>query len=68
MRKKKQEEKKLGEEFKEQALILLDEGKRYAKLGDFNKAYDSLNKAKIHFKEMGWGDHIHYIETEINNY
>jgi hypothetical protein len=62
-----EEMKRLGAEYKERALGLIDEGKRFARLGDFNNAYDSFKKAIIQFKEMGWGDQIHYIQTEINN-
>ena len=62
-----EERKRMSQKYKDAALGLIDEGKNHARIGEFNKAYDSFNKAIIQFREMGWVDHIHYIETEINN-
>ncbi|MFX0186717.1 MAG: hypothetical protein ACFE8A_03175 [Candidatus Hodarchaeota archaeon] len=62
-----EERRQFAEELKQQALGLIDEGKKSAKFGKFDKAYEIFNKAISQFIEMGWKNHIHYIETEINN-
>jgi hypothetical protein len=62
-----EERKQLNEELRSEGLRLLDEGKRNAKLKDFDKAYQMFETAISHFKEIGWNEQIHYIETEIKN-
>ena len=56
-----------ADKLKNQALKLINEGKRMAKLGDFDKAYNNFNIAIIKFREIGWNDEIQYIESEIND-
>jgi hypothetical protein len=62
-----EERKQLNEELRGEGLRLIDEGKRNAELKDFDKAYQMFEKAISHFKEIGWNEQIHYIETEIKN-
>ncbi len=62
-----EERKQINEELRGEGLRLIDEGKRNAELKDFDKAYQMFEKAISHFKEIGWNEQIHYIETEIKN-
>ena len=62
-----EERKQLNEELRGEGLKLIDEGKRNAELKDFDKAYQMFEKAISHFREIGWNEQIHYIETEIKN-
>ncbi|MFX1257853.1 MAG: hypothetical protein ACFFAN_08340 [Promethearchaeota archaeon] len=64
--KKFEQKKELAEKLKQEGLNLIDEGKKSVDYREFDKAYDYFNKAITHFKEIGWGDHIHIIESEIN--
>ena len=56
-----------ADKLKNEALKLIDEGKRMSKLGEFDKAYNNFNIAIVKFREIGWNDEIQYIEIEINN-
>ncbi|MFX0073346.1 MAG: hypothetical protein ACFFAO_19890, partial [Candidatus Hermodarchaeota archaeon] len=62
-----EERKKYDEEARDRGLKFIDEGKKYAKFNEFDKAYDFFNKAISQFQEIGWTDQIHYIQTEIKN-
>ncbi|TFG07134.1 MAG: hypothetical protein EU539_05865 [Promethearchaeota archaeon] len=62
-----EDQKKLEEELKSKGFKLIDEAKRYADFKEFDKAYYLFDKAINHFREIGWSDQIHYIETEIKN-
>ncbi len=62
-----EEKKKHAEETRDKALKLIDEGKRCAEIEQFDKAYLLFEKAITNFKEIGWSEQVHYIETEIKN-
>ncbi len=62
-----EEKKKNVEEIRDKTLKLIDEGKRCAEIEQFDKAYLLFERAITNFKEIGWNEQIHYIETEIKN-
>ncbi len=59
--------KELEGELRTHGLYLIDEGKKMAKFWEFDQAYEFFNKAKVHFKKIGWDDQIRFIESQIKD-
>ncbi|MFW9828565.1 MAG: hypothetical protein ACFFEY_13320 [Candidatus Thorarchaeota archaeon] len=56
-----------ADQLRNDGLHLIDEGKKWARYHDFERAYKSFNLAISKFKDIGWAEEIRYIETEIKN-
>ncbi|MFX1385870.1 MAG: hypothetical protein ACFE9M_01520 [Promethearchaeota archaeon] len=56
-----------AEKIRDDGLKLIDEGKKWSRYHDFEKAYEKFYSAISKFKEIGWDEEIKYIETEIKN-
>ncbi|MFX1498713.1 MAG: hypothetical protein ACFFBH_14410 [Promethearchaeota archaeon] len=76
LRKKKEQQSKMRQlsqrreqidQIKQDALELIDEGKRLAVHHDFEGAYLNFEKALTKFNEIGWTEQAKFIKREIEN-
>ncbi|MFX1353150.1 MAG: hypothetical protein ACFFGP_04240 [Promethearchaeota archaeon] len=76
LRRKREQENKMrqliqqreqSDQIKQEALKLIDEGKRLAIHHDFEGAYLNFEKALMKFNEIGWTEQAKFINKEIEN-